>query len=303
MRNFIKQYLPKKWRYQMQKMMTQWRSQRARIIFEQAVTEPAWLTIDELAQLQAQYPLEPFEYTYELDKVKERARHYIAEMRRNFPAGEWAKMNTFLDLGAWDGTVCQLLAEAGHTAVGLDIRTEGYLPPARASHALLTQMDVFRLALPDNHFDCVFSFNSFEHFPHPDLALAEAVRVTRPGGYIYVNFGPLWWAPKGAHQFRTISIPYCQCLFTPEQLQTYAAREGIELMGFHWMNQWSITQYRQLWQSHTPTLRPITYYEEYEARHLELISQYPSCFRSKSTNFDDFTVAYIEALFQKAPHN
>ncbi len=299
-RNLIKNYVPKSWRYQAQAQVARQRTQRARAIFEQAGTAPGWLTLADLATLQARYPLEPFAYTYDQETVMPRARHYVNEIKRNLPPGAWDKLETFLDLGAWDGTVCQVLAEEeGRTAVGLDIRTEGYLAPALNSTAVLTQMDVVQLAFPDNYFDCVFSFNSFEHFPRPDLALAEAVRVTRPGGYIYVNFGPLWWSAKGAHQFRTISVPYCQCLFSQEQLETYAAEQGIELMGFHWMNEWSISQYRQLWQSHAPTLQPIAYYEEYEARHLELIEQYPACFRSKSTDFDDFTVAYIEGLFQK----
>ncbi|MCA9981806.1 MAG: class I SAM-dependent methyltransferase, partial [Anaerolineales bacterium] len=265
-RNLIKRYLPKRWRYSLQKRVAHQRMQRAKKSFSHAPTEPAYLDFTAFEMLQATYPLEPFEYTYDQETVEKRARHYVAEIKRTFPTGAWSQMHRFLDLGAWDGTVCQILAEAGHTAVGLDIRTEGYLPPALASTATLTQMDVSQLALPDNYFDCVFSFNSFEHFPRPDLALAEAIRVTKPNGYIYVNFGPLWWSAKGAHQFRTISIPYCQCLFSPEQLQTYATQKNIDLMGFHWMNEWSIEQYRQLWQSHTSHLKTIAYYEEYEAR-------------------------------------
>jgi ubiquinone/menaquinone biosynthesis C-methylase UbiE len=107
------------------------------------------------------------------------------------------QLHRFLDLGSWDGTCSRLLHDMGKFSVGVDIRTEGYTAEARQSGASFIQLDADTLSLADNSFDFVFSFNSFEHFPHPDTALREAIRVTRPNGYLYLDFGPCGGHPKG----------------------------------------------------------------------------------------------------------
>lgn len=276
----------------------QLRSSRAQKIFEQAGTEPQWLDGNALRLLQSQYPLEELEYTYDQSTLEKRARERIKEMLSNVPLATQSNLKMFLDLGTWDGTTCQMLQEMGKTAVGIDIRTEGLTPQAKAS-AQFQQMDIHHLGFANNSFDFLFSYNSFEHFPNPEKALWEAIRVTRPGGYIYLNFGPLWLAPKGAHQFKTISVPYNQCLFPKQLLVDYAKETNIELMGFFWMNEWTLNQYRQLWQKARKLTKTIQYYEEYSADHVSLIEKYPTCFKSKSSLFEDFTVSYIEILLQK----
>ena len=276
------------------------KARQARAIFEQAGATPAWESLETLAELQTAYPLEALDYRYDPETLARRGEERALAML--FLVREKAEsLRYFLDLGAWDGMTCAALQQMGKQTVGIDIRPEGFTDAARASGVTFLQMDAAAVGLADNSFDFAFSYNSFEHFPDPEQVLCEAMRVVRPGGYIYLNFGPLYYSPKGAHQFKTISVPYCQVLFTKEQLTEFAAAQGIELMGFFWMNEWSLRQYRALWSKYAQRLRKAIYYETYTADHVDLIARYPTCFKSEGVDFEDFIVGYIEVLFQVRP--
>ncbi len=56
-----------------------------------------------------------------------------------------------------------------------------------------------RLPLPDGTVDVAFSSNVLEHIPDPARFLDEMVRVTRPGGIIYLSF-TAWYSPWGGHE-------------------------------------------------------------------------------------------------------
>ena len=294
----LKEILPPRLMYPLWAKYCQWQARSAQHAFTHAPSEPIWLDMDTLRQLDAVYPPRPDSYVYDDPQVLvERATKQIALMLRHVPQS--AKLHRFLDLGSWDGTCSRLLHDMGKFSVGVDIRTEGYTAEARQSGASFIQLDADTLALATHSFDFVFSFNSFEHFPHPDVALREAIRVTKPGGYIYLDFGPLWWAPKGAHQFEHIGIPFSQCLFPREMLHQLAAETGRTLTDYNWMNEWSVAQYRQLWVDITDEVEVLFCHEEYTAEGLELIARYPSCFRSKTPLFDNFQVSYIHSLLRK----
>jgi ubiquinone/menaquinone biosynthesis C-methylase UbiE len=194
---------------------------------------------------------------------------------------------------------CQALHALGKTAIGVDIRVEGLHPQARAGGAAFAGMDVAHLGFHDESFDFAFSFNSFEHFRNPEAVLGEALRVLRPGGYLYLEFGPVYYSPKGAHQFQTVSVPYVECLFTKETLSAYATARDIPLKKYSWMNEWPLHHYRDLWRRYETQLERVIYYEIYNADHVDLIVRYPSCFKSKTNIFDDLIISNIEALFRK----
>jgi ubiquinone/menaquinone biosynthesis C-methylase UbiE len=187
----------------------------------------------------------------------------------------------------------------GKTAVGIDVRTAGYSETAKTSKTVLLGMDGSQLGFRDDSFDLAFSYNSFEHFPEPEQVLQESIRVVRPGGYIYLNFGPLWLSPHGAHQFKSIAVPYCECLFTKELMIEFAREKKLDLIDFSQMNEWTLKQYRKLWQRYADRLQTVDYYEVYNADHINLVTRYPSCFRSKTNEFDDLIVSNIEVLFRK----
>ncbi|MER5969491.1 class I SAM-dependent methyltransferase [Streptomyces sp. NPDC002055] len=59
--------------------------------------------------------------------------------------------------------------------------------------------DGYLLPLADGSADVCFSSNVLEHVADPRTFLSELVRVTRPGGLIYVSFTN-WLSPWGGHE-------------------------------------------------------------------------------------------------------
>lgn len=60
--------------------------------------------------------------------------------------------------------------------------------------------DGYLLPLADGAADVCFSSNVLEHVRDPGTFLSEMVRVTRPGGLIYVSFTN-WLSPWGGHEW------------------------------------------------------------------------------------------------------
>ncbi|CAL9448319.1 class I SAM-dependent methyltransferase [Streptomyces griseomycini] len=60
--------------------------------------------------------------------------------------------------------------------------------------------DGYLLPLADGAADVTFSSNVLEHVADPQTFLSELVRVTRPGGLIYVSFTN-WLSPWGGHEW------------------------------------------------------------------------------------------------------
>ncbi|CAM5273695.1 SAM-dependent methyltransferase [Streptomyces spiroverticillatus] len=60
--------------------------------------------------------------------------------------------------------------------------------------------DGYLLPLAEGVADVCFSSNVLEHVADPQTFLSEMVRVTRPGGLIYVSFTN-WFSPWGGHEW------------------------------------------------------------------------------------------------------
>jgi SAM-dependent methyltransferase len=126
-----------------------------------------------------------------------------------------------LDIGCGLGGKTVAYTEAGAWAVGVDIAPEHIAQSisfARARGAAIPFLvgDAGALPFPDCVFDLVVANDAMEHFPDPEAALAEIVRVVRPGGVIYLFFTP-WGSPLGSHLYDYIRTPWCHLLF-PEPL-------------------------------------------------------------------------------------
>jgi SAM-dependent methyltransferase len=260
-----------------------------------AEVEPAYLDGAALAALHARYP-EPPVYGYDPRSVEERGRLRAREIL-SMPGAGAAK--DFLELGCWDGMVSASLARAGRRATGIDYRNEGFDARATAAGANLVVMDASRLTFEDTSFDFVFSYDAFEHFESPERVLEETIRVLRPGGMLYLDFGPLYLSPLGQHAYRSIRVPYCQCLFAPGTLTEFTAAHGLPAIEFDHVNRWTIARFRELFARHAPGLERVRYHESLDLSHLALIREHPSCFRSKSEQFEDFVVAHVSALFRR----
>jgi SAM-dependent methyltransferase len=59
--------------------------------------------------------------------------------------------------------------------------------------------DGLRLPVRDGAADVAFSSNVLEHVPDPMRLIGEMIRVTRPGGLVYLAFTN-WYSPWGGHE-------------------------------------------------------------------------------------------------------
>jgi SAM-dependent methyltransferase len=99
-----------------------------------------------------------------------------------------------LDAGTGTGEIAGRIARAwpGLGVTGLDL-FEGHLAKARAAHpprevpnVAFVKGDFRRLPWPDGSFGAVLLRHLLHAFPEPEPVLAEARRVLRPGGLVYV---------------------------------------------------------------------------------------------------------------------
>ena len=153
----------------------------ARKAFEAAPETPAWLDRSQLEQLHAEYPTTAPASDWRPPSTedvsvlgRERAGALLSRL-----GGDGRRLERFLELACANGMVSACLRGQGKTTTAIDIRASIIDPRALEAGVDFAPMNAERLAFDDESFDCVFSFDAFEHISDPDGAFAEAVRVTR----------------------------------------------------------------------------------------------------------------------------
>jgi len=272
------------------------KSRQAREAFESEGESNAWLGWDDLERLFQQYPF-PEKYRYDPETVSKRGRERAAEVMSVL--GRRSVGMKSLELGALDAQASFFLQKRGFLATAIDITDSHFADIVRDAGVSLRVMDAEKLDFPDNSFDLVFSYNAFEHFDDPAAALSEALRVLRPGGFLYVNFGPLYGSPMGLHGHESIPIPYCQFLWTRDVLERFCREKDLGTIEFDTINMWPASRFRDLWKLHGDRLKTVRYFERLDCYGHELIEKYPACFRGKVSEFDDLIVSAIEALWRR----
>lgn len=270
----------------------------ARRAFDGARSEPRWLPDDALDRLQSESRA-PAGYGYDPDGVARRARLAHDRLVHLLPRLARRRVRRTLELGAYDAMTSAVLADRGCDTVALDLDADHVDPRARAAGVRFERMNAEALAFDDGAFDLVLSHNAFEHFEHPDRVLEESLRVVRPGGFVYLSFGPLYFSPWGLHEYQAFTIPYCHLLFPEDVLRRYARDHDLGPLDFDDINRWPVDRYRALWRRVAPRARMLRYYERRVLAHLDLVTAHPSCFRSKTARFDDLVVAHVEVLFRR----
>ncbi|MGN9912897.1 alpha-(1-_3)-arabinofuranosyltransferase domain-containing protein [Phytohabitans sp. LJ34] len=103
-----------------------------------------------------------------------------------------------LDVGGGPGYFAAAFREAGATYVGLDPAVGDF---AAAGAPVTGMIRGAGTALPvrSGSLDVCYSSNVLEHVADPEAMLDEMVRVTRPGGTVFVSFTP-WLSPWGGHE-------------------------------------------------------------------------------------------------------
>jgi SAM-dependent methyltransferase len=103
-----------------------------------------------------------------------------------------------LDVGGGPGYFGDAFAAAGasYVAVDADLGEMSARGVPRSGQALGSGM---ALPIRSDAVDVCFSSNVLEHVADPCAMADEMVRVTRPGGLVYLSY-TLWWSPWGGHE-------------------------------------------------------------------------------------------------------
>lgn len=297
---FLKKIIPEIIIHKFWIIYTRLKTIKAKRIFDNAGETPDRLKIDILEFLQKKYTYIPVD-SYDENILEQRGSERTKEIIKLTSIIK-NNMNTFLELGCGDGMVSCGLKRLGKMTTAVDNSSKRFDRRAINEGVNFIEMDVCNLQFKDNTFDVIFSYYAFEHIAKPELAFKEAIRVVKKGGYIFFVFGGLYMSPFGLHAQRVISVPYCQLLFTEELLNKFAKKNRLGTICFSGINGWSLTDFRNLFNTNNFDVQKIKYRESLDVsqlKYIDLIINYPSCFKSKTKCFDNFIFSGIEVLFKK----
>ena len=113
---------------------------------------------------------------------------------------EYAELGgrTVLDVGGGPGYFADAFRAEGAVYLGLDPDV-GELSARGAPARGMIRASGTALPVRDGGVDVCYSSNVLEHVSDPDRMLNEMVRVTKPGGTVFVSFTP-WYSPWGGHE-------------------------------------------------------------------------------------------------------
>lgn len=236
--------------------------------------------------LQNHYPTLP-EYGYDAASTWRRAADRLSTLlsrvdRLSEPG------RSILDVACGDGMLGRLFETYGHAVELVDLED---WRDKRAGKLSFRAANISEgLPYENNSFDLVCSFNAFEHFPDPAIAFSEMIRTCKPGGSIFLQFGPLYAGPWGLHAYRTLRMPYPQFLFSAGYIQVKLQELGISDLGKHrtelqYTNQWYLRQFEQLWQDRRCEI--VYKYNHQKTDYLDVIREYPACFRGRNLLYED----------------
>lgn len=148
--------------------------------------------------------------------------------RRTYELMALQEGHRVLDLGCGPGSdtiaLAGLVGETGHVH-GVDFDSEMVAEANErahaagvAAHVVHQQADAVSLPFDDDFFDSCRSERVFQHLPDPAAALAEMIRVTRPGGRIVVldsDYGSASIATEFPEIERRLVEHYCAVMNSP----------------------------------------------------------------------------------------
>jgi ubiquinone/menaquinone biosynthesis C-methylase UbiE len=114
--------------------------------------------------------------------------------------GEFVPLSgrTLLDVGGGPGYFADAFRGAGASYIGLDPDV-GELSARGEYTAGMIRASGTQLPVRTASVDVCYSSNVLEHVNEPRTMLNEMVRVTKPGGTVFLSFTP-WFSPWGGHE-------------------------------------------------------------------------------------------------------
>ncbi len=126
------------------------------------------------------------------------------------------------------GTGCSAgpfaLAERGHDVTSVDVTPPVHGGLGRAAESRLD------LGLPHEHFDLVFSYQTFEHLPEPLPILLELCRLTVPGGLVMVHTDMEVPERQGGFaRWRYVTPPSHCSFYSHRTFRVFCANHGLQM--------------------------------------------------------------------------
>jgi SAM-dependent methyltransferase len=207
-----------------------------------------------------------------------------------------------LEAGCGDGMTGHAFAVYGHQVELVDYE-DWREPRAKGLSFACTNLDQ-RLPYDSNFFDLVCSYNTFEHLDNPKTSFEELLRVCKPNGYIYLEFGPLYASPWGLHAYRTLRMPYPQYIFSEEYNMSKLKQLGIHDLGkkrrvLQPLNKWRVKQFVSLWTNSACEI--IWSGSRIDVSHLPVVIRYSKSVTGLGLTIDDIiTQALYVALIKRS---
>jgi ubiquinone/menaquinone biosynthesis C-methylase UbiE len=125
------------------------------------------------------------------DRSRQGAYHRMIDDLEMEVLAPYASDARVLELGCGTGLILERVAAIAQEAIGVDFSQE------MASRALARGLPVriahlYELPFADGEFDVTYAFKVLAHVPDAHRAIREAVRVTRPEGFILVELYNPW---------------------------------------------------------------------------------------------------------------
>jgi len=164
------------------------------------------------------------------EKFSDHDRDVFAPAKRDFSYyGPFVDFSgkILLDVGSGSGRKTAFCSIKGGQAIGVDIDKQS----VRESHWFVRdrefeQVDFIvaeagHLPFRRNFFDIVVSHDALEHLKSWRGTVLEMERVLKTGGYMCINFGPLWLSPFGSHMDfgEFFSPPWAHLIFSEEAVK------------------------------------------------------------------------------------
>jgi len=149
----------------------------------------------------------------ERDRLNGRSYSGRSKVETNFGREIWSEIRnkTVIDYGCGNGTESIELAERGAQQVyGVDI-LEQRLETARSAAVRVQCRNVKFCRVPPEPADVIISIDGFEHFRDPEATLESMAMLLKPGGSVFISFGPTWYHPLGGHLFSV--FPWAHLIF------------------------------------------------------------------------------------------
>lgn len=102
-----------------------------------------------------------------------------------------------------------------------------------------------QIPLEDKTVDCALATEVFEHCPNPEIVMREALRVLKPGGFIFFTVPFLW----SLHD-----VPHDEYRYTPFALERHLRNSGFYHIKLEALGGWdaSLAQMIGLWARRRP---------------------------------------------------